>query len=127
MPELSENSDGGVAPALIYPPVYCGKCRYCIDGDRPMCMAMCFISQHLDGAMGEYVAVPSALVHAVPAHLTWAEANCLPTAYLTAWRATVVKAGVRLGDAVLIPGIGSGVSLAMLQFVHLSGEGGAPS
>ena len=56
----------------------------------------------------------------MPAYLTDAEAACLPTAGLTAWRALVTDGNVRPGDVVVVQGTG-GVALFALQFATLLG------
>ena len=47
-----------------------------------------------------------------PAHLTWEQAACLPTAWLTAWRVLVTQARVEPGQVVLVQGAGGGVATA---------------
>lgn len=47
-----------------------------------------------------------------PAGLTWEQAACLPTAWLTAWRMLVTQARVRPGQVVLVQGAGGGVATA---------------
>ncbi|KAI9096101.1 alcohol dehydrogenase [Phlyctochytrium arcticum] len=73
------------------------------------------------GTLAEYITVPSHLVHPIPAHLTFTQAAALPLAGLTAWRATMSKAGITPGQKVLIPGIGGGVALFALQFAVAAG------
>ncbi len=48
-----------------------------------------------------------------PAELTFPEAACLPTAWLTAYRMLFVAAGLRPGDTVLVQGAGGGVATAL--------------
>ena len=69
-----------------------------------------------NGCCQEYIAVPSSEIELCPAHLSDQEAAAIPLAALTAWRATIVKAGVQAGHNVLITGIGGGVALFCLQF-----------
>jgi NADPH:quinone reductase-like Zn-dependent oxidoreductase len=75
----------------------------------------------LDGMLAEQVVLPADGVVPVPAHLTDAEAACLPCAGLTAWSALVGnQAGFKPGDTLLVQGTG-GVSLFALQFAKLLG------
>ncbi len=74
----------------------------------------------LDGMLAEFVAVPEASVVVPPAHLTDAEAACLPCAMLTAWSALVTLGGIVAGDTVLIQGTG-GVALSALALAKLHG------
>ena len=52
-----------------------------------------------------------------PAHLSFAEAAALPLAGLTAYRATR-RGRLRPGEALLLPGIGSGVQTMALMFAR---------
>lgn len=62
------------------------------------------------GTFAEAICVPAGNVFAKPAHLDWFQAAAMPLAGLTAWRATVTQAEVKVGQRVLITGAGSGVS-----------------
>jgi NADPH:quinone reductase-like Zn-dependent oxidoreductase len=57
---------------------------------------------------------------AIPDHLGYREAACLPCAGVTAWNAIVEQGQVKAGDTVLVQGTG-GVSLFALQFAQLQG------
>lgn len=106
---------------VIYPQLYCGTCPWCEAGDQALCDNMRFIGEHCHGTMAEYVRVPIRNVFPMPEGLTFAEAACLPTAYLTAWRMVVPKAQTRPGDVVVIPGVGGGVAIAALQWSLMCG------
>ncbi|MFN9389282.1 MAG: zinc-dependent alcohol dehydrogenase family protein, partial [Betaproteobacteria bacterium] len=73
----------------------------------------------IDGMLAEHVVLSEQGVVKVPAHLTDAEAACLPCAAVTAWNALVHGGGLKPGDTVLCLGTG-GVSLLALQFARLS-------
>lgn len=74
----------------------------------------------LDGTLVERMVLGEDGVVAVPAHLSAAEAACLPCAALTAWSALVTHGGVTAGDTVLLQGTG-GVSTFALQFAGMLG------
>ena len=75
-----------------------------------------------DGVLAEYVVLPEAAVVAIPEHLSFVEAACLPCAAVTAWNGLVARAGMKAGDTLLVQGTG-GVALFGLQFaVALGGE-----
>lgn len=63
----------------------------------------------------------NARLHRKPEFLSDTEAAALPLAGLTAYRAAVVKAQIKPGQKVLIPGIGSGVATLAAQFAVASG------
>ena len=56
-----------------------------------------------------------------PAGLTFAEAACLPTAWLTAYRALFTAGALRPGDTVLIQGAGGGVATAAVAIARAGG------
>jgi NADPH:quinone reductase-like Zn-dependent oxidoreductase len=75
----------------------------------------------LDGVLREQAALNEDGLVAIPDHLSYEEAACLPCAAVTAWHA-LVRAGrpTRAGDTVLVLGTG-GVSIAALQFARAAG------
>jgi hypothetical protein len=73
------------------------------------------------GTLAEQVAVPATQLHVKPAHLSWNEAAALPLAGLTAYRALFVRADLRVGERVLITGIGGGVAVFALQLAVAQG------
>lgn len=73
------------------------------------------------GTLAEYVDVPAENVHPVPAHLSQVEAAAVPLAGLTAYRATFVQGQVEAGQRVLVPGIGGGVAVWVLQLATAAG------
>ncbi len=75
----------------------------------------------IPGTIAERVAVPSRNLVTKPAALTYAEAACLPTAYLTAYRMLFSRAQVKPGQRVLVQGAGGGVSTAALVLARAGG------
>jgi NADPH:quinone reductase-like Zn-dependent oxidoreductase len=74
--------------------------------------AWSILSEKYPGTVAERVAVPSANLVPKPAELTFAEAACLPTAWLTAYRMLTTKGRLSEGGAVLVQGAGGGVATA---------------
>ena len=72
------------------------------------------LSERFDGTLAQYVSVPTANLLPKPAGLTFAEAACLPTAYLTAYRMLFGAAQLRPGQSVLVQGAGGGVATAAI-------------
>ena len=64
------------------------------------------------GTFADLVAVPAENVIPKPAELTWAQAACLPTAWLTAYRMLTTRGQVPPGETVVIQGVGGGVATA---------------
>lgn len=79
------------------------------------------LSERYPGTLAEQVAVPTYNVLAKPSELSYAEAACLPTAWLTAYRMLFVSAGLRPGDRVLVQGAGGGVSTAAVALGAAAG------
>ncbi|WP_425955963.1 zinc-binding dehydrogenase [Xylanimonas sp. McL0601] len=72
------------------------------------------LSERYDGTLAQYVAVPTANLLPKPSELTFAEASCMPTAYLTAYRMLFSVAGLTPGQSVLVQGAGGGVATAAI-------------
>ena len=70
------------------------------------------LSEYHPGTMAEQVAVPVDNLVALPPVLTFAEAACLPTAWLTAYHMLVARGRLESDSAVLIQGAGGGVATA---------------
>jgi len=79
------------------------------------------LSERFQGTFAEKVAVPKGNVIAKPASLSFAEAACLPTAWLTAYRMLFTKAGLQPGDSVLVQGAGGGVATALISLARAAG------
>jgi NADPH:quinone reductase-like Zn-dependent oxidoreductase len=79
------------------------------------------LSELHPGTLAETVWVPAR--NAVPKDpaLSWAEAACLPTAYLTAYRMLFDAAGLRPGQTVLVQGAGGGVASAAILLARAAG------
>ncbi|SFA90108.1 zinc-binding dehydrogenase [Cellulomonas marina] len=79
-----------------------------VPADEPRSL----LSERYDGTLAEQVAVPDENLVAKPAALSFAEAACLPTAWLTAYRALFVAGGATPGTRVLVQGAGGGFATA---------------
>ena len=75
--------------------------------------------------MAERVAVPRRNVVPKPASLSFAEAACLPTAWLTAYRMLFTRGELRPGETVLVQGAGGGVATAAIVLARAAGPAGA--
>jgi NADPH:quinone reductase-like Zn-dependent oxidoreductase len=79
------------------------------------------LSERYDGTFAEQLAVPRRNLVPKPASLSFAEAACLPTAYLTAYRMLFTRAGVQPGATVLVQGAGGGVATALILLGRAAG------
>jgi NADPH:quinone reductase-like Zn-dependent oxidoreductase len=79
------------------------------------------LSERFQGTFAEQVAVPRSNLVPKPPGLSFAEAACLPTAYLTAYRMLFTMADVNPGDRVLVQGAGGGVATALVSLAKAAG------
>jgi NADPH:quinone reductase-like Zn-dependent oxidoreductase len=79
------------------------------------------LSERYPGTLASQVRVPVGNLVDKPATLSFAEAACLPTAWLTAYRMLFTQSGVRPGDTVLIQGAGGGVATAAIALARHAG------
>ena len=83
-------------------------------GDETLDPKRTLLSELHQGTLAERVAVPRRNLIEKPEALSFAEASCLPTAWLTAYRMLFVKARVQPGQTVLVQGATGGVATAAI-------------
>ncbi len=79
------------------------------------------LSERYPGTHASLVRVPAASLVDKPVELSFAEAACLPTAWLTAYRMLFTQSGLRPGDTVLVQGAGGGVATALTALGRQAG------
>ncbi len=89
--------------------------------DETIDPARTLLSELHPGTLAERVSVPRRNLVPKPPAMSWEEAACLPTAYLTAYRMLFTKARVLPGETVLIQGAGGGLSTASIILARLAG------
>jgi NADPH:quinone reductase-like Zn-dependent oxidoreductase len=94
-----------------------GQSGYGVGPDEPRSI----LTERYQGTFAERVSVPSWNVLRKPKELSFEEAACLPTAWLTAYRMLFSNAGVRPGDSVLVQGAGGGVATAAIALGKAAG------
>jgi NADPH:quinone reductase-like Zn-dependent oxidoreductase len=90
-------------------------------GDETLDPRRSLLSEQHDGTFAERVAVPRQNLLPKPAALSWDEAACLSTAWLTAYRMLFVKAALQPGQTVLVQGAGGGVATAAILLGRAAG------
>jgi NADPH:quinone reductase-like Zn-dependent oxidoreductase len=90
-------------------------------GDETLDPRRSLLSERCHGTFAERVAVPRRNLVRKPAALSFAEAACLPTAYLTAYRMLFEKSGVQPGGTVLVQGASGGVATALILLGRAAG------
>jgi len=110
---LDEDGNEVVVHAVITDPSWLGDETH--DPKRSL------LSERHQGTFAERVAVPRRNVVPKPAGLSFEEAACLPTAWLTAYRMLFTQAGLKPGDSVLVQGAGGGVATALIVLARAAG------
>lgn len=90
-------------------------------GDETLDPRRSLLSERYQGTFAERVAVPRRNVVPKPASLSFEEAACLPTAWLTAYRMLFTQGGLKAGDTVLVQGAGGGVATALISLSRAGG------
>ncbi|HMK63044.1 MAG TPA: zinc-binding dehydrogenase [Acidimicrobiales bacterium] len=91
------------------------------SGDETLDPKRTLLSELHDGTFAQLVAVPRRNLVPKPAGLSFEEAACLPTAWLTAYRMLFSNSGVRPGGTVLVQGAGGGVASALVMLGAATG------
>jgi NADPH:quinone reductase-like Zn-dependent oxidoreductase len=90
-------------------------------GDETLDPKRSLLSEKHQGSLAEYVIVPEHNVVPKPADLSFAEAACLSTAWLTAYRMLFVNSELRPGQTVLVQGATGGVASACISMARAAG------
>ena len=90
-------------------------------GDETLDPKRSLLSERWQGTFAERVRVPARNVVPKPDTLSFEQAACLPTAWLTAYRMLFTQAGLRPGDSVLVQGAGGGVATAVIVLARAAG------
>lgn len=113
-----------VAPGdeiTLYPGLSCGQCARCLNGRDNECRDFSLLGVQTPGVSAEFVKVPGQNVFRKPDGLTFEEAAGIGITYTTAWNSLVLRAGIQVGDTVLVLGAGSGAGTALIQVARLFG------
>ncbi|GAB3348282.1 zinc-binding dehydrogenase [Modestobacter lapidis] len=110
---LDQDGNGVVVHGVVASPGW--------SGDETMDPKRSLFSELHQGTMAEQVVVPERNVVPKPAELSFAEAACLPTAWLTAYRMLFVRSGLRPGSTVLVQGASGGVATALIKLGSAAG------
>jgi NADPH:quinone reductase-like Zn-dependent oxidoreductase len=91
------------------------------SGDETFDPKRSLLSERHQGTFADKVAVPRRNVVPKPTSLSFEEAACLPTAWLTAYRMLFTQGGLKAGDSVLVQGAGGGVATALITLARAGG------
>jgi NADPH:quinone reductase-like Zn-dependent oxidoreductase len=91
-------------------------------GDETLDPKRTLLSELYPGTLAEQVLVPERNVVEKPAGLSFDEAACIPTAWLTAYRMLTTRSGLQAPGTILIQGAGGGVSTAAIVLAKALGH-----
>ena len=110
---LDEDGNEVVVHGVVGDPAWTGD-----EADDP---GRSLLSERHQGTFAEQVIVPRRNLVPKPASLSFEEAACLPTAWLTAYRMLFVQGACRPGETVLVQGAGGGVATALITLGRAAG------
>jgi NADPH:quinone reductase-like Zn-dependent oxidoreductase len=90
-------------------------------GDEAHDPGRSLLSERHQGTFAEQVIVPRRNLVPKPASLSFEEAACLPTAWLTAYRMLFTQGDLKPGETVLVQGAGGGVATALITLGRAAG------
>jgi NADPH:quinone reductase-like Zn-dependent oxidoreductase len=111
---IDEEGNDVVVHAVVGDPTAAG-------GDETLDPGRSLLSERYDGTFAERLVVPARNLVPKPASLSFEQAACLPTAYLTAFRMLFYRAPIGPGATVLVQGAGGGVATALIILGRAAG------
>jgi NADPH:quinone reductase-like Zn-dependent oxidoreductase len=111
---LDEDGNEVLVHAVVSDPSWTG-------GDETLDPKRSLLSERHQGTFADQVVVPRGNVIPKPASLSFEEAACLPTAWLTAYRMLFTQGNLKAGDTVLVQGAGGGVATALITLARAGG------
>ena len=91
------------------------------SGDETFDPKRSLLSERHQGSFAERLVVPRRNLIPKPAELSFEDACCLPTAWLTAYRMLFTRGNARPGQTVLIQGANGGVATALIVLAARAG------
>jgi NADPH:quinone reductase-like Zn-dependent oxidoreductase len=112
----------GVAPGervIVFPGFACGRCEYCLRGERTVCLGYGYLGAARNGGYAELVRAPAENLLPLPGSVPFEVGAAIPLAMLASWHGLVAQARIRPGQTVLVHAAGSGVGSAAIQIARL--------
>lgn len=98
----------------------CGKCAYCAGGRPSLCLHRSGLGMHRDGGFARYVTVPARGLIALPDNVSFEQGAVATDAIATPYHAITKRMRPRLGESVVVYGIG-GLGFHAVQLLRLHG------
>ncbi len=92
-----------------------------VHGDETLDPRRTLLTEKHQGTFADMVVVPARNVLPKPAGLSFAEAACMGTAWLTAYRMLFTQSNLRPGQTMLVQGASGGVSTALVALGRAAG------
>ncbi len=106
---------------IVFPGFSCGKCEYCLKGERTVCLKYGYLGAARHGGYAEQVKVPAENCLPLAESVSDADGAAIPLAFLTSWHALFAQAQLQPGEWVLVQAGGSGVGSSAIQIAKLVG------
>jgi NADPH:quinone reductase-like Zn-dependent oxidoreductase len=104
---------------LLSPGRSCRQCAQCLAGRDNFCRRYTLFGYAVDGGNAELLAAPEYTAIRIPDTMAFEEAAAVPLVFLTAWHMLTGRAGLRMGEDVLVLAASSGVGSAAIQIARL--------
>lgn len=104
----------------VDPNIYCGRCRYCHNGQKHFCESMQAIGVTRDGGFAQYSIVPDTQVFPMNPEIGYE--NMAMAEPLACCLHGIAQIDIRPGDAACVVG-GGAIGLIMAQLLRLKGAG----
>jgi 2-desacetyl-2-hydroxyethyl bacteriochlorophyllide A dehydrogenase len=121
--EVVEDTTGRLAAGqrvAVEPLLVCGVCRACREGASHVCRNLRVQGVHANGGAAEMLCTPTTRLHPIPDGLSWEAAACTEPASVAVHM--VRRAGVELGDTVLVLG-GGPIGFLVASVARAAGAG----
>ena len=106
---------------LVNPTQSCGRCTPCREGRDNMCRDSRIYGVQTLGGYAQLAVARADQVLAVPDTLSCESAAAIAVTAPTAWHMLIQRAGLRIGENVLIIAAGSGIGVVGIQIARLAG------
>jgi NADPH:quinone reductase-like Zn-dependent oxidoreductase len=106
---------------VVYPGINLFEDEYTRRGEESVSPGYAILGEHVRGGAAEFISVPAGNLLALPENIEFPDAAAPLLVSLAAWRMLIHRAGLRVGESVLVVGSGGGVNSMAIQIAKLAG------
>ncbi|WP_203231167.1 zinc-binding dehydrogenase [Nocardioides caldifontis] len=106
---------------VVDPVLACGRCRPCFQGRTNQCRQSRIFGVQTPGGYAEYVLAPTRQLLDIPEGMTYEAAAAIAVTGPTTWHMLRTRAGLQVGDDVLVIAAGSGIGSLAVQVARHAG------